>query len=82
VLGLDVAARVAEGFEERLLGAEEVNDSLIITKAALLECRLLVSGDAHLRGVDFPRLTLLLQDFHVAVPVIATPREIVRKFFR
>ena len=38
--------------------------------------------DAHLRGVDFPRLTLLLRDFHVAAPVIATPREIVRKFFR
>ena len=26
--------------------------------------------------------TVLLQDFHVAAPIIATPREIVRKFFR
>ena len=36
----------------------------------------------HLRGLDFQRLTLLLQDFDVAAPVIATAREIVRKFFR
>ena len=44
--------------------------------------RVLLSSDAHLRGVDFKRLTLLLQGFDVAAPVIATPREIVRKFCR
>ena len=55
---------------------------LIIAESALLECRILLSGDAHLRGVDFQRLTLLLKDFDVAAPVIATPSEIVRKFFR
>ena len=62
--------------------AEELNDSLIIAEAALLGCRMLVSSDAHLRGVDFQTLTRLLKDRHVAAPVIATPREIVRKFFR
>ena len=36
----------------------------------------------HLRGIDFERLTLELQAFDVPAPVIATPREIVRKFFR
>ena len=78
-----IVERIAEEIRHRdLLSAEEMNDSLIIAEAALLECRMLVSGDAHLRGVDFPRLTLLLKDFHVAAPVIATPREIVRKFFR
>ena len=55
---------------------------LIIAEAALLECRMLLCGDAHLRGVDFQRLTLLLKDFHVAAPVVATPREIQRKFCR
>ena len=82
---------VGHGIVERIAGeirhgelvvAEEMNDSLIIAEAALLECRMLLSGDAHLREVDFQRLTLLLKDFHVAAPVIATPREIVRKFCR
>jgi len=41
----------------------------------------LLTSDAHLRGIDFARLTLELQSFDVAAPVIATPREIVRKFF-
>ena len=78
-----IVERIAEEIRHRdLISAEEMNDSLIIAEAALLECRMLVSGDAHLRGVDFPRLTLLLKDFHVAAPVIATSREIVRKFFR
>jgi hypothetical protein len=31
--------------------------------------------------VDFALLTFELQQSHVGVPVIATPREIVRKFF-
>jgi len=33
-----------------------------------------------LRGIDFQNLTLLMQGFDVTAPVIATPREIVRKF--
>lgn len=65
-----------------LLPEEEPHDALILAEAALLGCGILLPSDAHLRGVDFQRLTLLLQDFHVAAPVIATPREIVRKFFR
>ena len=65
-----------------MVAAEEMNDSLIIAEAALLECRMLLSGDAHLRGVNFARLSLLLGDFDVTAPIIATPREIVRKFFR
>ena len=82
-VGHGIVERIAAEIRHRdLVAEEEMNDSLIIAEAALLECRLLVSGDVHLRGVDFPTLTLLLQDFHVAAPVIATPREIVRKFFR
>jgi hypothetical protein len=65
-----------------LLPAEEVHDSLILAEAALLGCAVLLTSDAHLRGLDYARLTWELNACDVAVPVIATPREIVRKFFR
>ena len=82
-VGHGIVERIAEEIRrEDLLPTEEKNDSLIIAESALLECRILLSGDAHLRGVDFQQLTLLLKDFDVAAPVIATPREIVRKFIR
>ena len=65
-----------------LIPAEETHDSFILAEAALLGCGILLTSDAHLRGTDFQSLTLLLQGFDVAAPVIATPREIVRKFHR
>ena len=65
-----------------LLPDEEEHDALILAESALLECTILLTSDAHLRGIDFQQLKLLLQDFHVAAPIIATPREIVRKFCR
>ena len=65
-----------------LFSTTEMNDSLIIAEAALLECRMPLSGDAHLRGVEFQKPTLVLKDFHVAAPTIATPREVVRTFCR
>ena len=67
---------------EGLIPAEETHDSFILAEAALLGCGILLTSDAHLRGMDFQSLTLLLQGFDVAAPVIATPREIVRKFHR
>ena len=57
-----------------------MNDSLVVAEAALIECGILLSTDGHMRGIDFQRLQVLLQDFHVAAPIIATPREIVNKF--
>ena len=65
-----------------LLPDEETHDALILAESALLECSILLTSDAHLRGVDHASLSLLLNASHVASPVIATPREIVRKFFR
>jgi len=35
-----------------------------------------------LRSIDHEQMTLLLHPYQLAPPVIATPREIVRKFFR
>ncbi len=60
----------------------EKHDSLILAEAAILNCVLLVTSDAELRGVDFARLAFELRNFDVNAPVIATPKEIVQKFFR
>ena len=65
-----------------LLPDEEEHDAMILAESALLGCSILLTSDAHLRGIDFQRLKLLLQDFNVDAPIIATPREIVRKFCR
>lgn len=65
-----------------LLPAQEVHDSLILSEGALLDCGLLLTSDEHLRGVDHELLTLVLNHFELVPPVIASPREIVRKFFR
>ena len=77
-----IAERIAERIRrQRLIPDEEVNDSLVLAESALLGCSMLLTSDEHLRGIDFERLTLELQAFDVTAPVIATPREIVRKFF-
>ena len=78
---------IVESIARRLRGAgllpeEEVHDSLILAEAALLGCAVLLTSDSHLRGLDHARLTWELNACDVSVPVIATPREIIRKFFR
>jgi len=76
-----IAERVGRRFREAgLLPEAEVNDGLIVAEAALLNCSLLVTSDAHLRGIDFVRLAFELHSFDLPAPVIATPREIVRRF--
>ncbi len=78
-----IAERIADRIRDQgLIPAEEVNDSLVLAESALLGCSMLLTSDEHLRGIDFERLTLELQGFDVLAPVIATPREIVRKFFQ
>src|SRR5436190_3121846 len=78
-----IAERIAHRVREKgLIPDEEVNDSLVLAESALLGCFILLTSDEHLRGIDFERLTLQLQAFDVPAPVIATPREIVRKFFQ
>ena len=81
-VGHGIVARIAERLRERnLLPVEEINNSLLVAEAALLEARLLLSSDDHLRGMDFTRLSVELQNFDVIAPVIATPAEVARKFF-
>lgn len=82
-LGFEQIERIAETLRQhRLLPEEEVHDSLILTEAAALGCALLTSSDAELRSVDHEKLALELGRFDLTAPLIATPREIVKKFFR
>jgi predicted nucleic acid-binding protein len=77
-----IAERIAHRIREQgLMPSEEVNDSLILAESSLLECSMLLTADEHLCGIDFEHLMLELQAFDVVAPVIARPREIVRKFF-
>jgi predicted nucleic acid-binding protein len=81
-VGHGIVERIADTLRNEGLVPMEMNDSLIVAETALLGCGILLSTDGHMRGIDFQRLKLLFQEFHVAAPIIATPREIVRKFCR
>jgi hypothetical protein len=82
-VGHGIVERVAERLRsEDLLPASEVNDSELVAESALLGARLLLSSDAHLRGMDFARLTIELQHFDLTAPVIITPIEVLRKFYQ
>ncbi len=77
------AAELASEFRRRcLLPGEEIHDSLILAEAVLLDCDILLTSDEHLRSIDHQQLTWVLNQHDLRAPVIATPREIVRKFFR
>lgn len=64
-----------------LLPAEECNDARIIAEAAVLNCILLVSGDSHLLAADYRRLSVLFRQLDLPAPVIASPRDLLRRFF-
>jgi len=66
----------------QLLPGEEIHDALILAETVLLGCGVLLTSDSHLREVDHEQLTWGLSAHNLQSPVIATPREIVRKFFR
>jgi predicted nucleic acid-binding protein len=81
-VGHGIVERIADKLQQtNLLPDEEYNDGLILAEAAILECAILLTGDAHLRGLEYQRAVLELKAFDVEMPVIATPREIVAKFF-
>jgi predicted nucleic acid-binding protein len=65
-----------------LLPAAEINDALVIAESAVLNSILLVSNDSHLLKADHRRLGLLFRELDLPVPLIVSPREIVRKFYR
>jgi predicted nucleic acid-binding protein len=65
-----------------LLPSTESNDAHILAEAAALGCSILLTSDDHLRAIDFQHLSFELAAFELTAPIIATPREIVRKFFK
>ena len=82
-LGNAYVAKIADCLlQAALLPSAEVNDAHILAESAALGCFILLTSDEHLRAIDFQRLGFELAAFDLTVPVIATPREIVRKFFR
>jgi predicted nucleic acid-binding protein len=81
-LGAAFVERIVERLRSaRLLPPAETNDALILAESAALGCSVLLTGDEHLRGIDYERLSFELSPLDVAAPIMATPREVVRKFF-
>jgi hypothetical protein len=79
----EVIENVAEEIRrDQLLPREEIHNSRILADAILFDCGILLTSDEHLRAIDRQAMTLTLNRLDLAPPVIATPREIVRKFFR
>jgi predicted nucleic acid-binding protein len=82
-LGEAYVGKIAEQLlDAALVPLSEVNDAHILAESAVLGCSVLLSSDEHLRAIDFQQLSFELARFDLSAPVIATPREIVRKFFR
>jgi len=81
----DVQADLAEIIANKLrdqgiIQWEERHDALILAEAAMLDCQVLVSSDAHLTQADPGRLALALRACGVSVVVVLSSRDIVRKF--
>jgi len=66
--------------ERGLVPWEEQHDARILAEAAVLECQLLISADAHLRAIDRARLAEVLESSGVGVVAVRSPRDIVREF--
>jgi hypothetical protein len=82
-VGHGIVERIGERLRNAgLLPAEEINDSFLVAETALLGGGLLLSSGEHLCGMDHLQLGLVPQEFSLSAPVIATPGEVVKKFFR
>lgn len=77
-----VVVRIAAQLREKgVLPIEERHDAFILVEASLLGAKLFVTEDSVLRNADYPKLVFELGEFDLHPPVIATPKEIVRKFY-
>ncbi len=65
-----------------LVPSAERNDARILAEAAVLGCVLLVSKDSHLIGLDALALSIIFHELDLTAPVVATPRDLLRKFYR
>src|SRR5262245_35570185 len=59
-VGRGIVAEIARKIRRAdLIPDDEVNDSLIVAEAALVAATLLLSSDAHIKDLDYPRLKIL-----------------------
>lgn len=81
-VGRGIVAEIARKLRHRnLLPDNEVNDSLIIAEAALAGATLLLTSDHHITNIEYPLLKFELESADVSTPLIASPRQIVTRFF-
>jgi len=81
--GRAVVERIARAIRDKgLIPPQEFHDSLIVAESALYPATLLVSSDSHIKDIDQTMLKITLDACGVACPLIASPRKIVREFFR
>ncbi len=66
--------------ERKLIEEDEINDSFILAEAGLMECSVLLSSDSHLTAIDPKLLHEVMRDFDGSVPIIQSPRQILKKF--
>jgi rRNA-processing protein FCF1 len=64
-----------------LVPYEERNDAGVIAESAVLNCVLLVSRDSYLLDVDPERLALLFRQLDLPAPIIASPENLLKKFY-
>jgi hypothetical protein len=80
-VGNGIIERIGDKIRAKgLLPEEEINDSYVIAEAALANCRLLVSSDGHVLGIDREALSQLLNSFDVEPTVIMRPAQVAAKF--
>jgi predicted nucleic acid-binding protein len=66
--------------ERKLIDENEKNDSLILAEAGLLECSVLLTSDSHLTDIDPKELHEVMKGFDGSVPMIKSPRQILKQF--
>jgi predicted nucleic acid-binding protein len=60
----------------------EINDSFVLAESGLLNCEVLLTSDHHLIDIDWKALSRVMKDFDGSVPLIYSPRDIIKKFGR
>jgi predicted nucleic acid-binding protein len=59
---------------------DEINDSYVLAESGLLDCEVLLTSDRHLTDIDWKALSDVMKDFDGSVPLIYSPRDIVKRF--
>ena len=66
--------------QKGLIDDDEIHDSMVLAEAGLLECSVLLTSDSHLTDIDPKMLHEVMKDFGGSVPIIKSPRQILKQF--